>query len=674
MIYCGNFPQLKAHGICFSTTKNNIIVFSYMGHLGYNANQAFENLSILTENIPELEIFLVDEYQEVHCRLGNESQRQGWWKNLTKECGFLNYFPTEVADTLRSLLKVAFEDTPVSTELTINSGFFSIRMIPLKQKNDALKCVVVLQNITDVKRAENKLRLSKQKAEEASQAKDQFVAKMSHEIRTPLNAIIGFTDQLHQTRLSKKQANYLTVIDNASHHLLSTIDDILVLSKIESEEIEVEATPFTIRGVLQTVEQVLMHKSKEKKLMFHVSFDGSPEHTLMGDPAKLRQVLINLADNSIKFTQKGSVGVNCTLVEQTNVAQTIRFEIADTGIGISAEDIDSIFKPFHQVNNRLDRNFSGCGLGLAISKDLINVMGGKLEVESSPGKGSTFFFTLTFERAKQFTTADHDAYGGIVPLQNLRILFVDDDPVNRMLGTIIFKKHKIKAEFAASGKEAMEKFTPGEYHFVFLDINLPDMMGTEVAQFIREKEQCSLLPFDTKLIAMTANTLRKQLKEYLNAGMDSLMLKPYKEEVLINKIATLMSGSTKADIQLNKSTKQQKGNQPYSLDQLHRITRGDPEFLNLMLNSFIENSEQLQKQISSALARDNYAGIAEAAHRLYPSMEQLGFMHAAELLKKIEAKYLRKKAYTKDPKLIKKTIHEVQNGIDAIMKVIKENG
>lgn len=645
-----------------------------MGHLGYHTNQALENLSILTENIPELEIFLVDECHQVHCKLGNESQRQGWCRNSEKESEFLNFFPPEVADTLRSLLKVAFEDTPVSTELTINSGFFSIRMIPLKQKNDAPKCVVVLQNITDIKQAENKLRLSKQKAEEASQAKDQFVARMSHEIRTPLNAIVGFADQLHQTRLSKKQANYLTVIDNASHHLLSTIDDILLLSKIESKEFEIEENPFSISEILETVKQVLAHKYKKKNLLFHVSFDGSLKHMLLGDSTKLRQVLINLADNSIKFTQKGSVSVNCILVEQTRYAQTMRFEISDTGIGISAEDIASIFKPFYQLDNRLDRNFTGCGLGLAISKDLVGAMGGKLEVESSPGKGSTFFFTLTFSKREKTTGADQRKSAPTMPFRDLRILFVDDDPVNRMLGKIIFEKNKIKAEFATSGKEAMEKFTPGEYHLVFLDINLPDIMGTEVAQFIRKKEQCSLSPFDTKLIAMTANTLRKQLKEYLNAGIDSLMLKPYKEEVLINKITTLMSGPTKADIQLNKSTKQQKEKLPYSLDQLHRITRGDPEFLNLMLISFIENSEQLQKQIASALAKDHYAGIAEAAHRLYPSMEQLGFMHAAGLLKKIEAKYLRKKAYTKDPKLIKKTIHEVQNAIDAILKVIKEKG
>jgi signal transduction histidine kinase/CheY-like chemotaxis protein/HPt (histidine-containing phosphotransfer) domain-containing protein len=646
-------------------------MYRHMGHLGYDANQALENLSILAENIPELEIFLVDDCQQVHCKLGNESQRQGWCRNSEKESEFLNFFPPEEANTLKSLLKIAFEDTPVSTELTINSGFFSIRMIPLKQKNDAPKCVVVLQNITDIKRAEKKLRLSKQKAEKASQAKDQFVARMSHEIRTPLNAIIGFADQLHQTRLSKKQANYLTVIDNASHHLLSTIDDILVLSKIESEEIEIEATPFTITGILQTVEQVLTHKSKEKKLLFLVSFDGSMEHILMGDPAKLRQVLINLADNSIKFTQKGSVSVTCTLVEQTNAAQTIRFEIADTGIGISAEDIDTIFKPFHQVNNRLDRNFSGCGLGLAISKDLIRAMGGKLEVESTPGKGSTFFFTLTFERGKQLTAADNDVYGISVPLQNLRILFVDDDPVNRMLGKIIFKKHKIKAEFAASGKEAMEKFTPGEYHFVFLDINLPDMRGTEVARLFREKEQGSHPPHNTRLIAMTANTLKRQLKEYLSAGMDSMMLKPYKEETLIKKIVALMSGSTRVNIQPDKSVKQQKKKQPYNLDQLHQITDGDPEFMNLMLTSFIDNSEILHQQIASGFGRDDYAGIAEAAHRLHPSMEQLGFASTTDLLKKIEKRYLRKKTFTKDSRLIKKTILEVQKSIDAIMKLVK---
>jgi signal transduction histidine kinase/DNA-binding response OmpR family regulator len=636
-----------------------------------SANKTLHNLKFLTENIPGFEMFLVDKKFQVRLQLGNETRKQGWHSGSGGH-EFLNFFPPEEVESLRSLLKITFESTPVSKEFAIDRDFFFIRMIPLREKNEVSQCVVVLQNITDVKRVENKLKLSKQKAEEANQAKDQFVARMSHEIRTPLNAVIGFTDQLNQTRLSKKQADYVKIIDNASHHLLSICNDILVLSKIVSRQVETEEIPFILPQLLQAVDQVLEHQHKEKRLSFHTSSDNALKGVLLGDPAKLRQVLINLAGNSIKFTPKGSVNVECRLVDQTRETQTVHFRISDTGIGISKKDIAGIFKPFHQVDNRLERSFTGCGLGLAIARDLIEAMSGKLEVESIPGQGSTFFFTLTFLKGQKYTDTDKARVDARMSFQNLRILFVDDDPVNRTLGSIILKKQKIKAEFAKSGKEAIKKFKPGRYHLVFLDINMPDVNGMEVARFIREEEKTNQPPHRTILIAMTANVVRKQLKEYLAAGMDSLMLKPYKEEMLIKKIVLSLPGHIKETKKAGKPSMQQKGKQPYNLDQLHQVTKGNPGFMQSLLNAFIENSEQMQQKMHSDLAREDYAGIGEAAHRLHPSMEQLGIMSASALLKKVEKKYLRKNVYIKDPKLIKEAILEVQKGVDAIRMVVKE--
>lgn len=675
------------HAICFlsrfdrihSSTGDDTALYIESGIirndlplLENSAKKTLNNLKFLTENVPGFEMFLVDKKFQVQLKLGNETRKQGWHSGSNGGRKFLAYFPPEEADSLRSLLMIAFESTPVSKEFAIQRASFSLRMIPLREKNKVSRCVVVLQNITDVKRVENKLKLSKQKAEEANQAKDQFVARMSHEIRTPLNAVIGFTDQLHRTRLSKKQIEYIKIIDNASHHLLSIINDILVLSKIASRQVEIEEMPFTIPQLLQAVDQVLEHQHKEKRLSFHTSSDKALKEVLLGDPAKLRQVLINLAGNSIKFTPKGSVSVECRLVEQTPKTQTVHFQISDTGIGISPKDITEVFKPFQQVDNRLERSFSGCGLGLAISKDLIEAMGGKLEVESTPGKGSTFFFTITFLKGRKFTDPDKANDDARATFQYLRVLFVDDDPVNRALGSIILKKKKIKAEYAKSGKEAIERFMPGKYHLVFLDINMPDMNGVEVARFIREKENSHQPTHHTILIAMTANVVRKQLKEYLAAGMDSLMLKPYREETLVEKIVQSLSGQIRAETQDIKPSVKQKRNQPYNLEQLHQITKGDPGFMQSLLNSFIENGEQMQNKMNSDLALENYSGIAEAAHRLHPSMEQLGIVNASELLKKVEKKYLRKHVYTKDPKLIKKTILEVQKGVDAIRMLVKE--
>lgn len=226
------------------------------------------------------------------------------------------------------------------------------------------------------------------------------------------------------------------------------------------------------------------------------------------------------------------------------------------------------------------------------------------------------------------------------------------------------------AEFAETGKEAIGKFKPGRYDFVFIDINLPDISGEKVARFIREREKCDQAFPQTKLIAMTANALRSQLRKYLKSGMNSVMLKPYKEETLIKNILSLLPGHENRNINAGKSVEQQ--NQTYNLGQLEQITKGDPGFLQLMLNSFIENSEQLLEKITSDFGRDDYAGIAEAAHRLYPSMEQLGVIKAAALLKTVEQRYLRKQDYSKDATLIKNTIREIKKGINAIRKVVNK--
>ncbi len=675
------------HAVCFisrfdrvlSSTGDETDMYIESGIIQKNlpfiensATKTHNNLKFLTENIPGFEMFLVDKKFHVQLKLGNETRKQGWHSGSSGGRKLLAYFPPEEADSLRSLLKIGFESTPVSKEFEIDRDFFSIRIIPLREKNEVTLCVVVLQNITDVKRVHNNLILSKQKAEEASQAKDQFLAKMSHEIRTPLNAIIGFTDQLRQTTLSNKQTNYIKIVDNASHHLLSILNDILVLSKIESRQIEIDEAPFTIPNLLHSVNQVLEHQHKKKRLNFHVSSDNALRDILLGDAAKLRQVLINLAGNAIKFTPHGSVRMECNLVEETQEKKRVQFIISDTGIGISGENIPWIFKPFQQVDNRLERSFSGCGLGLSICKDLIEAMGGTLEVESTLGKGSTFFFTITFLKGHKFTDPDIANNDTKAFFQGLRILFADDDPVNLRLGSIILKKNKIKADYAQSGKEAIKKFEPGKYHLVFLDINMPDINGLEVAHFIRDMEKSNPPLHPAIIIAMTANVLKKQLKKYLAAGMDSILLKPYKEETLIEKIDQTMSGQIREKTRVIQPSLKTKGKTPYNLDQLNQITKGNPEFMHSLLNAFIENSEQALDKMNSDLSRENYAGIAEAAHRLQPSMEQLGIISASDLLKKVENRHLRKHVHSNDPTLIKKTILEVQKGVDAIRMLVKE--
>ncbi|MFN2395851.1 MAG: sensor histidine kinase, partial [Bacteroidales bacterium] len=357
--------------------------------------------SILAKNIPGLEVLLIDSSYEVLCKLGTEAQMQGWGEMNETHKSISTIFPKEIEEIINPLLKIGFESTPVSREFTANKNQFSVRIIPLTKSENQPLCILIIQNITETKLIEKKLQETTNEAKEANRAKDNFVAKMSHEIRTPLNAISGFTEQLKETRLTHQQFDYLQIVSNASKHLLSIINDILILSKIDLGRIDHDVETFKIGSILKEIDDVLKIKYKVKNLEFKIQCESLNDEFLIGEPSKLRQILINLANNALKFTRKGNVSIKCMHTKSTKHHKTIKFEITDTGIGIDTDEIKNIFKPFHQVDITHGRKYAGCGLGLTISKDLIESMGGTLEVDSTPGKGSTFSFFLNFRKASK---------------------------------------------------------------------------------------------------------------------------------------------------------------------------------------------------------------------------------------------------------------------------------
>jgi len=627
----------------------------------------FDYYSILAQNIPGLEVLLIDNSYKVLCKLGTEAQKQGWEGSNEANNNVLTGFPKEIKEILSPLLKIGFESTPISREFEANGNYFSVRIIPLKEAYDESLCILILQNITETKLAEKKLKKLMIEAKEANKAKDSFVAKMSHEFRTPLHAISGFTEQLENTRLTKKQSDYLNIVSNASRHLLSMIDDILVLSKIESGQIDQDQIPFSIKNTMQEVNDVMKMRYNTKKLDFRIE-NKLPDNTvLFGDVSKLRQILINLANNAIKFTKKGSITIECYPIEDTQYQQTIEFRIEDTGVGIPPDEIKNIFNPFHQVNISNGRKYAGCGLGLTISKDLVESLGGKINVESEPGKGTTFRFSVVFKKAPESDLESYEAkqQSMHISLSNVRILFVDDDPVNLLLGKIILKKFGIKADFSNSGKGALKKYKKEKYDIIFLDINMPDMSGLDVSGKIRKREKELNDDQKTRIIAMTANSMKKDIETYVKAGMDSVIIKPYQEETLYQRVAayakkdTLLTVTEPTKIPVSTSS-------DISPDDLLNFTKGDTEFTILMLDTFLDSARQSLKKIRSAFRSNDYNTIAEVAHKLIPSVEQLGMIEVTYLLKKIENRYLRKKKFKKDPLLIEEAIDKLQAGIQSV--------
>jgi signal transduction histidine kinase/CheY-like chemotaxis protein/HPt (histidine-containing phosphotransfer) domain-containing protein len=625
--------------------------------------------TILSENIHGLEVFLIDEDHNVHYKLGRESFQQGWHKQLHDAINFWEYFNPEVIPVLKPLLTIAFEQTPVIKEFSFKEEYFSIRFIPSDLSSTKRLCVVILQNITETKLIEKKLKVSTRQAEEANHAKDDFVAKMSHEIRTPLNAITGFTEQLEKTRLTNKQANYTHIISNASRHLLSVINGILELSKNESGQNKNELIPFKIGTILQDIDDVLKIKYKQKNLEFKIICESATEEFLLGEPSKLRQILINLANNAIKFTHKGSISIACRCIKNTDNQKTLRFEVTDTGIGIDTEERKKIFKPFHQVNIPKGKKNGGSGLGLTISKDLIESMGSTIELDSTPGKGSTFKFALSFKKAGN---SDIKAYEKQtlriqLPLDKLRVLFVDDDPVNLLLGKLILDKYKVKADFSNSGSDALKKFRTDRYDIIFLDINMSDYNGMEITKHIREEEKRLRDKQKTRIIVMTANAMRKQIETYMQAGIDSIIIKPYREETLYQKLVAFAAHVDTDFISFESKPVRGKTTE-FDLKNLLDYTQGDSEYTILMLDTFIKSARFSLKKIKSAYKANDYNAIAEAAHKLIPSVEQLGLKTSSRLLKRVEKRYFKKETYRKDSSLIESTIDELQKGIKTIKR------
>ncbi|MGB0882260.1 MAG: PAS domain S-box protein [Vicingaceae bacterium] len=400
------------------------------------------------------------------------------------------------------------------------------------KNNKVISFTSVARDITEIKEIQNELVHAKEIAEDSARSKEMFLANMSHEIRTPMNAIIGMTNLLTESKLSQKQKEYLNAIQTSGDNLLVIINDILDISKIESGKLEVEKIDFNIKELLSNTKKSIQLKAEEKDLIFSLNIQEEIPNILISDPVRLNQILINLLGNSIKFTNSGKIELNCSLIKKVSNSATIKIEVIDTGVGINSKKIDKIFESFSQEDESTTRKFGGTGLGLSISKQLVELLGGKLNVESEIGKGSNFYFTLNLpigekkEKKKKIIINTETN-----PLKNKRILLVEDNEINRFLATTVLAKWEIIVDVAEDGKVAIDKINKNNYDIVLMDIQMPVMGGVEATHIIRNE-----LKLNVPIIALTANAVKGDKEEFLNAGMDDYISKPFDASILFNKL------------------------------------------------------------------------------------------------------------------------------------------
>jgi len=486
-------------------------------------------------------------------------------------------------------------------------------------------------DITKQKTLEKELAKAKTFAESAAKAKELFLANMSHEIRTPLNVIIGMIRQLTKENLTHQQHFYIKQSESSAKHLLTILNNILDIAKIESGDMEIEQEAFSPKALVDNAYSIMHSQSKEKNIDFKLNVSNAIKHVLLGDETRLRQVLINLIGNAIKFTDYGYVSLAVMLVEENSEGQLLKFEVKDTGIGMSPDFIHKIFNKFTQEQNTSNRKYEGTGLGLAITNDLIKLMGGTLKVESTKNHGTTFSFELHFpiSSKENLMTNSTTIKSGI--FNEKKVLLVEDNEMNRFIAIQSLDYLGFETVEAENGKIAIEYVQKETFDLILMDIQMPVMDGVAATSFIR-----NVLNIKTPIIALTANAFKHDIELYIKKGITDYIIKPYDEEDFYRKIELVLNSSYSI-----KNEKLEKENiieniKLYDLTQIEKISRGNDDFIQKMITLFNDLITTNLLLLNDAMDQKDFNAIKRITHKIKPSVEQMGISSIKETIRYVE--------------------------------------